>query len=144
MGMENVELVRELWMEYWESLGLSAEFQGFRAEVASLPGVYVRLLVVYLEGEPAGTVALRPLSENACEVKRLYVRPAFRGRGLARQLLEDIMTEARALGYTEIFCDTLPSMTSALVLYKNMGFTETSAYSDKPTPGAIFLTKKII
>jgi putative acetyltransferase len=121
-------------------MGLPGDFQNFDAELASLPGVYQRLLVVRIEGKPAGTIALRPLDKHSCEVKRLYVRPRYRGRGLARNLLEDAITEARALGYTQMFADTLPSMQSALALYKTRGFIETTPYSDNPTPGAIFLT----
>jgi ribosomal protein S18 acetylase RimI-like enzyme len=89
--------------------------------------------------EPAGTIALRPLTTTAGEVKRLYVRPAFRGRGLARKLIESAIQEARTLGYTELYCDTLPSMQSALALYRSIGFIETEPYSANPTPGAIFL-----
>jgi len=122
---------------------LPGDFQDFDDEVASLPGVYQRLLVERVQGAAAGTVALRRLNGSACEIKRLYVRPAYRGRGLARKLIEDAIAEARALGYTEVFCDTLPSMQAALALYKSLGFSETSPYSDNATPGAIYLQRAI-
>ena len=144
MGIQaEIEIVRELWREYWGSLGLAGEFQNFEEEVASLPGVYCRLLVERVEGEAAGTVALRPLGEGACEMKRLYVRPGYRGRGLARKLVEDALGEARGMGYREVFCVTLPSMGAALGLYRSMGFGETGAYSEDATPGAIFLRRAV-
>jgi len=135
----DLDTIRELWREYWASIGLPGDFQNFDAELASLPGVYQRLLIERVDGKPAGTIALRPSANNACEVKRLYVRPEYRGRGLARKLVDTAIGEARAQGYTQIFCDTLPSMQSALALYKSIGFVETEPYSDHPTPGAIYL-----
>ncbi len=128
-----------MWREYWDSLALPGDFQDFDAELASLPGAYQRLMIECVDGVPAGTIALRPLTSAACEIKRLYVRPAFRGRGLARKLLVRVLIEAKALGYTEAFCDTLPKLLAARELYRSFGFEETGPYSDKPTPGAICL-----
>lgn len=132
-----------MWCEYWASLGLPGDFQHFDAEIAALPGGYQRLLVERVQGAAAGTVALRRLNDSACEMKRLYVRPAYRGCGLARKLIEEAIAEARSLGYTQVFCDTLPSMQAALALYKSLGFSETMPYSDNPTPGAIYLQRAI-
>jgi putative acetyltransferase len=134
-----IEVIQELWREYWASFGLPNDFQNFAAEVASLPGVYRLLLLERVDGNPAGTVSLRPLSDTACEVKRLYVCPAYRGLGLGRKLMEKVMREANQLGYTQMYADTLPAMTSALAMYKDLGFSETGPYTGSPTPDAIFL-----
>jgi carbonic anhydrase len=92
-----------------------------------------------VQGKPAGTAALRPLSERSCEGKRLYVRPQYRGRGIGRALVDRLIEEARLAGYEEMYGDTLKSMKSALRLYTQAGFREVGPYSSNPTPGAIFL-----
>jgi carbonic anhydrase len=142
-----LDAVKALWLEYWNSLGLPPEFQGFERERQSLPGAYSppkgRLLLARIDSEPAGSIALRPLSERSCEAKRLYVRPLCRGRGVARALLAELVREARAGGYTEMFADTLESMKPALRLYTQIGFSEVPAYSANPTPGAIFLKLRL-
>lgn len=139
----SVAAVRELWTEYWQALGLSFDFQGFGEEVRTLPGKYGppggRLLLLRIEGEPAATVAFRPLAEASCEAKRLYVRPAYRGRGAARALVEKLAEEARLCGYRSMYADTLPVMASALALYREMGFVEVGPYSNNPTPNALYL-----
>jgi N-acetylglutamate synthase-like GNAT family acetyltransferase len=139
----DVAAVQELWREYWGSLGLGADFQKFGEECRSLPGVYAspkgRLLVAVNEGAAVGTAALRPLADGACEAKRLYVRAANRGSGIGKALLQRLMVEARQEGYAVMYADTLPSMAAALGLYKAMGFVEVGAYSDDPTPGAVYL-----
>jgi GNAT superfamily N-acetyltransferase len=138
-----LEAVKELWSEYWQSLGFSSEFQGFALELAALPGKYApphgRLLLLRIDGEPAGTAAFRPLHEDACEIKRLFVRPARRGRGAARALMERLLQEARTSGYRNLYADTLPVMTAALDLYRRLGFEEVEPYADDPTPGAVYL-----
>ena len=131
--------MRELWREYWDSLGLPDDFQNFAAELAALPGPYQRILVEYDGEQPAGSIAIRPVNETACEMKRLYVRPACRGKGIGQLLLNRAIAEARALGYSEIVADTMPGMTAAREMYRNAGFVETEAYSNQPTPCAIFL-----
>lgn len=140
---DDVEAVRLLWREYWESLGFSPDFQNFTNELASLPGKYAppqgRLLLARVAGEIAGTAALRPTGENACEMKRLYVRPAFRKLGLGKALLDRLLSEARAAGYRDLYADTMPSMKAALRMYKLAQFVETVAYSPEPTPCAVFL-----
>jgi GNAT superfamily N-acetyltransferase len=136
-------VVQLLWREYWESFRLSPDFQNFGNEVATLPGPYTPprggLLMALVDGQAAGTIAFRPLTEYACEAKRLYVRPAYRGQGIARALLLEVMAQARQAGYREIYGDTLRSMTAALDMYKRFGFCEVAPYSPSPTPDAIFL-----
>ncbi len=140
-----LEAVQELWIEYWDALGLPPDFQSFDEERRSLPGAYApprgRLLLATIDNVPAATAAFRPLPERegACEAKRLYVRPAHRGAGLARALLARLIQEARAEGYRELYGDTLPSMEAALRLYDQIGFVEVGPYSHNPTPGATYL-----
>lgn len=135
--------IQELWSEYWQSLGLSPDFQNFAEELRSLPGKYAppagRLLLVRIDGQPAATAAFRPLSAEACEAKRLYVRPAYRRRGIAGSLLAKLAEEARRSGYHFLYGDTLETMAPALDLYRSIGFVEVGPYSDNPTPGAIYL-----
>ena len=136
---EDIDTIRDLWTEYWI---WPLEFQGFGQERASLPGVYVpphgRLLLARMWSDAAGTIALRRLSETACEVKRLFVRPRYRGQGVARALLHRVIEEARDAGYAEMFCDTQPDMTPARQLYTQAGFFEVGPYSPTPTEGAVY------
>ncbi|MGH9786192.1 MAG: GNAT family N-acetyltransferase, partial [Terriglobia bacterium] len=141
---EGIDEVRNLWQEYWAELGLPGDFQGFDTELRTLPGKYGAPLGVlgtaYVDGILAGTVALRPLIGEACEVKRLYVRPQFRRRGIGRALMEWIVGQARQCGYRKIHGDTLPTMTDAMRMYHEIGFrTLEHPYPQDPTPGAIYL-----
>jgi GNAT superfamily N-acetyltransferase len=142
-SLESIGVIQDLWREYWDFLGLPSDFQNFEEERKSLPGVYGppkgRLLLASIQGNPVGTAALRPLREGSCEAKRLYVRPEYRGRGVAGALLVRLIDEARAAGYEEMYGDTLQSMKSALRLYRQIGFSEVPPYTSHPTPGAIFL-----
>jgi putative acetyltransferase len=140
--------VRALWREYWASMGLPETFQDFGTELQGLPGKYRSprgvLALAFIDQRPAGTVALRPLQGTACEVKRLYVRPEFRGRGVGRALMLWIIERARALGYTTMHGDTLPIMSDALRMYRDMGFSVIDhPYSIAPTPGAIYLELRL-
>lgn len=159
MGTENLSLVnaasaaeiaavRELWREYWGSFGLSTDFQGFAGEMEGLPGAYGAqggaLLLATCDERPAGTIALRRLDALSGEIKRLYLKPEFRGRGLGRRLLETVIERGRSLGYEALFADTLPVMTDALTLYQRMGFERVQAYSSHPTPGAIYLKLHLV
>ena len=134
---EEIAEVRVLWPEYWESLGLPLNFQGFGEQLRSLPGEFV-LLIARQESEVAGTVALRPLRAGACEVKRLYVPDRFRGHGLGRKLLQAAIEDPRQTGYSEMYCDTLLDMQEAAKLYDSSGFTRVEPYSNHPTPGALY------
>ena len=135
---------RELFVEYGESLGFSLCFQGFDEELATLPGKYappggVILLAKEREGA-AGCVALRPAEQaGACEMKRLFVRNAYRGRRLGRALAERVIAEARALGHRRMVLDTLDTMTPALHLYRSLGFREVPPYIFNPMPNAVYL-----
>jgi len=135
--------VRALFEDYQRSLDIDLEFQDFSSELSRLPGAYApprgRLYLAMMTREAAGCVGLRPLSDAQCEIKRLYVRPTFRRRGIGRLLARRVIGDARALGYTKIVLDTLANMTEAHALYAELGFTETAPYTPNPFDGARFL-----
>ncbi len=135
--------VTALLREYANGLGVDLGFQGFERELGELPGLYARprgRLLLALDGSAAaGCVALRPFGEGVCELKRLYVRPAYRGAGLGRRLTLSAVEAARELGYERMRLDTLPSMEAALALYRSLGFEEIQPYTVNPVPGASFL-----
>lgn len=143
----NIAAIRELWSEYWRTLGLPLDFQGYAEELRTLPGQYAppegRLLLVRIDGRPAATAALRRLSRDECEAKRLFVHPDYRRQGLARLLFQRLIEEARVCGYRDLYGDTLAAMTTALLLYREIGFEEVGPYSEDPTPGAIYLRLKL-
>ncbi|MGA2133743.1 MAG: GNAT family N-acetyltransferase [Bryobacteraceae bacterium] len=140
---KRLEEARALFEEYWQSFGFTPCFQNFAAELAGLPGYYAppdgRLVLALVDGRPAGCVALRRLDAERAEAKRLYVRPAFRGRGIGQVLLEWVIAEARAAGYYELRGDTMPVMETALAMYDRLGFGRGAAYAADATPGAIYL-----
>lgn len=143
-GPGDIGTIRELFLEYRDELGVSLCFQGFDEELATLPGAYAgprgALLLLKEGDEVAGCVGLRPLpgdsGGDACEMKRLYVRPAFRGRGGGRQLAEAAIAAARQTGHGRICLDTLARMTAAQALYAGLGFRDIPAYYDNPLAGA--------
>ena len=128
------DAVRDLFLEYGESLGFNTCFGGFDQELAMLPGDYAPprgcLLLAKEGGEAAGCVGVRPLDAASCEMKRLFVRPHYRGQGLGRRLAETAITRARAAGYRRVFLDTLPTMREARTLYAALGFTACVPYYD--------------
>jgi ribosomal protein S18 acetylase RimI-like enzyme len=138
-----IATARRLLEEYAESLGDDVCLQGFDEELATLPGKYAppdgRLLVATQGADIAGCVALRRLDQGICEMKRLYVRPAFRSRGVGRVLTEEITRQAGTAGYRCMRLDTLPTMVSALTLYRQLGFREIPPYGSNPADGALFL-----
>src|SRR2546429_9412174 len=141
---EQVELARTLFEEYGASLGFSLCFQNFDKELAGLPGDYAppegRLLLAEYEGQLAACVALHKLEPDICEMKRLYLRPQFRGKGLGRILAERIMTEARQIGYSLMRLDTVePVMKDAVVMYRKLGFKEIAPYRENPIAGAMYM-----
>ena len=138
-----VDQARALFLEYAEGLGVSLCFQGFDAELASLPGRYAppggRLLLA-LDGEEAvGCVGVRPLEGNLCEMKRLYVRASHRGRGLGRELAQRALQEAAQSGYERMVLDTLPSMERARQLYADLGFHVIQPYYTNPLEGVVYM-----
>ncbi|HEY5763000.1 MAG TPA: GNAT family N-acetyltransferase [Rhodocyclaceae bacterium] len=139
----DLEVVRALFREYAAGLGIDLCFQGFEEELAALPGKYAppggRLLLAEEAGETLGCVALRPVDASTGEMKRLYVRPAARGRQLGRQLAERICAEACKAGYSRICLDTLASMNAALALYASLGFRPVDAYVFNPLPDVVYL-----
>jgi putative acetyltransferase len=141
---EQVAQVRELFLEYAQSLAFSLCFQSFDRELAALPGDYApprgRLLLATVDGRPAGCVALHPLQGEICEMKRLYVRPEFRGRHLGRALADRIIAEACAIGYTHMRLDTVePLMPRAVAMYRALGFREIPPYRPNPIAGAVYM-----
>ena len=139
-----LEHVRDLFKEYAQSLGFSLCFQGFDKELADLPGMYAppegRLLLGIVDGEPAGCVGLHKLENRICEMKRLYVRPSFRGSGVGRHLAESIITEARAIGYKKMRLDTIAGMMDpAISLYRQLGFAKIDPYRLNPISGALYM-----
>lgn len=144
---EDLTAVRELFLDYQAGLGIDLGFQGFEAELAGLPGAYAApagaLLLACVDGEPAGCCAMRPLYNtdhlNACEMKRLFVRPAFRGFGLGRLLVERVLSDGQLSGYTTMLLDTLSDMETARALYQEVGFVEVAPYYHNPIPGAHYL-----
>jgi ribosomal protein S18 acetylase RimI-like enzyme len=140
---DDCERVREIFREYASGLGIDLCFQDFASELADLPGKYAaprgRVLLAMRADELLGCVAMRPLDESACEMKRLYIRPAARGMKAGKQLVLRLCDIARAERYRCMRLDTLPEMHAAQALYRSLGFEPIQAYVFNPVPGAAFL-----
>lgn len=142
-GAERVGTVRELFEEYAAQLGIDLCFQGFAEELAGLPGAYGPpqggVWLARCDGKLAGCVALRLLEPGVAELKRLYVRDAFRGLGLGRKLTEVALGFARRAGYRAVRLDTLPGMRAAQALYRSLGFRPIPEYAPHPVPGTVWM-----
>lgn len=150
LGYDTPEAVRELFAEYTHMLvahdpyfQVYLDLQNYDAELADLTKKYGlpdgRLYVAWCDGQPAGCIALRRLDDTTCELKRLYVRPAFRNRGIAGAMMQRILADARAIGYTAMLLDTLPFLTRAIKMYRALGFYDIPPYNDSPLDTTIFL-----
>jgi putative acetyltransferase len=143
----HIQAIRDLFREYEQALQVDLCFQGFEEELAGLPGKYDPpqgcLLLASADGQPAGCVAMRPLVEDICEMKRLYVRPAHTGQGLGKQLALKVIERAGAVGYARMRLDTLDKLRQALGLYADLGFRKCPAYYDNPLPGVVYLERDL-
>ena len=141
---EEITSARELFEEYAAGLGIDLCFQSFEKELADLPGGYAppagRLLLAIDKSQNAGCVALRKIADGVCEMKRLYVRPEFRGTGLGHTLAKAVILEGRGIGYQRMRLDTLPDkMDRAIAMYRSLGFKEIGSYYTNPVEGALFM-----
>ena len=145
-GFERITEARTLFQEYAASLDFALCFQSFDQELASLPGKYAppqgRLLLAECGGRLSGCVALRRLDDEICEMKRLFVRPEFRGKGVGRLLAERVIEQARGIGYQRMRLDTVPSsMAKAVAMYRELGFVEIAPYCVNPVEGALYFER---
>ncbi len=140
---EAIQRIWELFKEYGDWLGEDLYFQGFEEELSGLPGEYAppegRLWLIEVNGENAGCAALRKFSDGICEMKRMYLRPHYRGRGIGRTIAERLIAEARAIGYLKMRLDTLERMKEATALYRSLGFKDIPPYRYNPIEGAVYL-----
>ncbi len=138
-----LDAARTLFREYQRAIGVDLCFQGFERELRELPGAYAppegRLLLAVEGGEPVACGALRPIAPSIAELKRMWVRPAFRGRKLGRAIAEALVDAARARGYRSVRLDTLATMQEARALYRSLGFHEIPAYYPNPLPGVLYM-----
>jgi putative acetyltransferase len=146
-SQEDLDEIRMLFTEYVDSLGFDLHFQEYEREYAQLPGEYAppdgRLYLARYGGATAGCSALRKIDEGVCEMKRLYVRPQYRGNRIGRVLSERLISEAKATGYKTMRLDTVPNMTAAIALYRSLGFREIEPYRYNPVPGALFMELRL-
>jgi len=145
---DRLEGARTLFREYQASLGIDLDFQGFESELVSLPAPYQEpegtLLLAYWNGDLAGCAGIKPIGNERCELKRLYVRPMFRGKSVARRLCERLILEAETRRYRWMLLDTLARLSSAVALYRDLGFVEIPAYYDNPLPEPILYMERAL
>lgn len=142
-SQEQISIARELFLEYADSLKIDLCFQGFDKELKGLPGEYAppqgRLFLFYYDNQLAGCAALRKQDDGIGEMKRLYLKPTFRGKGIGRAIANHIISEARSVGYKRLRLDTLPMMKEAIPLYRSLGFQEIKPYRVNPIVGALYM-----
>ena len=142
-----IQTIRDLFREYEQFLQVDLCFQRFEEELASLPGKYAppqgALLLAAESGQAAGCVAMRPLNGDACEMKRLYVRPAYVGWGIGKKLALAVIEQAKIAGYARMCLDSLKKLQPALSLYASLGFRKRSAYYENPLPGVVYLEREL-
>ncbi len=144
----DLDAARRLFRAYVDALDFDLDFQDFERELKALPGPYAdpdgAILLAEVDDEPVGIVAVKPLDEaGVCEMKRLYVRPAHRGKGIGRALAETILETARTLGYDVMRLDTVASMTPARSLYRSLGFEERPPYYNNPLDDAVYMERSL-
>ena len=144
----DIETIKELFLEYARSLGFSLCFQNFQKELDELPGIYSPpegiLYLAVMSDKPAGCVALKPIDQGICEMKRLYVRPQYRGNGIGKALAMKVINKARELSYQKMRLDTIHTMKEAIALYRSFGFYEIPPYYPNPIEGALYLELSLI
>jgi ribosomal protein S18 acetylase RimI-like enzyme len=145
---EQIDVARELFKEYAAELAIPLCFQNFDQEVKTLPGKYAppdgRLLMAYADDQLVGCIALRKWDERTCEMKRLFLRPEFRGKGYGRTMIDKLIEEAREVGYERMRLDSLPGkMDAAIALYRGLGFTDIPAYYANPLEGVVYLERTL-
>ncbi|MEA4825903.1 MAG: GNAT family N-acetyltransferase [Clostridium sp.] len=146
-GQDMIEEIKQLFLEYVHSLKVDLSFQNFEEELNTLPGKYGQprgvLILALVDGKEAGCIALRNISEDICEMKRLYVRDCYRGLGIGKRLITIVIQEALKMNYQYIRLDTLPMMKNAQALYKSLGFYDIEPYVYNPIDGAKFMELKL-
>jgi len=146
-GKRDINIIRELFQEYADSLGFSLDFQHFDKELNSLPGDYAPpegcLLLAYVGNQAVGCVGLRKISKGICEMKRMYVRKKYRGKGIGKKLANKIIKEARRIGYERMRLDTISTMVEAIHLYESLGFKEIEQYYYNPIEGTKYMELKL-
>ncbi len=142
LAYQDIDQIRILFQEYTQMLGIDLAFQNFDAEFSNLPGDYAlpdgRLYLAEYDGFTAGCIAIHPFDGVCCEIKRLYVRPAFRGKSIGRALVEQVIADAREMHYSGVMLDTMAFLENSVALYRKLGFQETEPYRYNPMPDALY------
>jgi ribosomal protein S18 acetylase RimI-like enzyme len=145
---DDVDTIRLLFREYEKAIGIDLCFQDFESELAALPGRYAppngRLYIAYCNDKVTGCVGIRKLSDGICEMKRLYVRPQYRGRKIGRLLAQKTVDVAKSIGYETMRLDTLKTMKEAVALYESLGFERVDPYYDNPHPDAVYMELRLV
>jgi putative acetyltransferase len=147
-SQDHIETVRELFIEYAESLNFSLRFQNFEQELKTLPGEYKapegNLYLAFKDGKAIGCVGVRRITDEVCEMKRLYVKPEHRRKGIGKRLSEIVIEKARGAGYRRMRLDTISKMKEAMGLYSSLGFEKIEPYCYNPIEGAIFMELELL